>query len=204
MQKTELCMLYLSAFFSSIISYVALKKIASLLSNNGHTSIKIKFLMMKLIMLCEKLIEISYQQHSRNFQRILLYWILENSIYFKTKQKQRKMIFIYLVLFIRRYIILNLYTLFKSKRFSIQPFLIQTRLVFSRFFDICGNLGRNSEIRLFQSTFKLINHTLTFYRQASCTFYHFFFIQGILCNLSLLSINESSVMSPFKLFLSPR
>ena len=48
-QKAELCMLYLSAFFSSIISYVALKKIASLLSNNGHTSIKIKFLMMKLI-----------------------------------------------------------------------------------------------------------------------------------------------------------
>ena len=38
-------------------------------------------------MLCEKSAETSYQQHSKNFQGILLYWILENSDYFKTEKK---------------------------------------------------------------------------------------------------------------------
>ena len=38
-------------------------------------------------MLCEKAVEISYQQHIKNFQGILLYWILENSDYFKTEKK---------------------------------------------------------------------------------------------------------------------
>ena len=36
MQKTELCMLQLSAFSPSIINYVAPKKFPNLLSNNGH------------------------------------------------------------------------------------------------------------------------------------------------------------------------
>ena len=42
----------------------------------------------------EKSVKISYQQHNQNFRGILLYWILENSDYFKTKKKKRKAIFI--------------------------------------------------------------------------------------------------------------
>ena len=38
-------------------------------------------------MLCEKSAEVSYQQHSKNFQRILLDWILENLDYFRTEKK---------------------------------------------------------------------------------------------------------------------
>ena len=38
-------------------------------------------------MLCEKPIEISYQEHSKNFEEILVYFILENSNYFKTGKK---------------------------------------------------------------------------------------------------------------------
>ena len=38
-------------------------------------------------MLCEKYVEISCQQHSKNFQGILLSWILEKSDYFKAEKK---------------------------------------------------------------------------------------------------------------------
>ena len=38
-------------------------------------------------MLCEKSVEISYQQHRKNFQGVLMLWILENSDYFKTEKK---------------------------------------------------------------------------------------------------------------------
>ena len=38
-------------------------------------------------MLPEHFAEISYQQLSKNFQEILLYWILRNSDYFKTQKE---------------------------------------------------------------------------------------------------------------------
>ena len=34
-------------------------------------------------MLCEKYVEVFYQQHSKSFQESLFYWILESSDYFK-------------------------------------------------------------------------------------------------------------------------
>ena len=45
-------------------------------------------------MFCKKSVEISYQQLSKNFQGILLRWILENSDYLKTENKYLKLIFV--------------------------------------------------------------------------------------------------------------
>ena len=41
-------------------------------------------------MLCEKSVEIFYQQHGKNFKVILFYWILENSDYFKNEKNNER------------------------------------------------------------------------------------------------------------------
>ena len=88
-------------------SLQSLKKFPSLLSSCDSKISHFRWWNWSQI-LCKKSVEISYQHHSKNFQRFLLYSIRQNSDYFKTEKKQRKLFFIELVSFIHWYLILVL------------------------------------------------------------------------------------------------
>ena len=94
MQKTELCMLQLSAFFHSINHQLCLSK--TLKKSTVYWAIIVtRFIKSNFLdeidqPLYEKSVEISYQQHWKNFQGISLYWILENWKVKKKQQQQKK------------------------------------------------------------------------------------------------------------------